>query len=257
VIDALALDRAVESHVPLDRSTVLPSVEEAYRIQGRFVAARAARTGSAVSGYKIAFTSPAAQRSLATGGYASGALLAGDVLATGSRIRLTERFTPILEVELVVRAREDLAAWMGDDELAARLDVAAGLEIPESRFADWFGGEYPALTLPEVVADDCLAGLVVVGDRWTPATSLTPAASTAVLRHDGRVVREGSVALVVPDPLAALGWLVRQLDARGLALHAGQVVSTGTWTDTIRLEPGEYRAEFSGGLGEVVVEVEG
>lgn len=256
MIDAAQLDGAVRSHVPLARTTEVPTLEEAYRIQGRFVSARSARTGSPVAGYKIAFTSPAAQASLGTGGYASGGLLARDVLPSGSRVRLAERFTPILEVELVVRAREDLAAWMGADELAARTEVAAGLEIPESRFADWFGGDYPALTLPEVVADDCLAGLVVVGDRWTPTTAMTPAASSAVLRLDGEVVRTGSVSLVVPDPMTALSWLVRQLDDRGLALDAGQVVSTGTWTDTIRLEPGAYTAEFSGGLGEVAIEVE-
>lgn len=255
MISAHALDDAVARHTPLARVAPPPELDEAYRVQQDFVAARSARTRSPIAGHKIAFTSAAAQTSVKTGGYASGTLLASDIVPSGSTVRLRDRFTPILEVELLFRAVEDLTPDLGIEELLARTEIAAGLEIPESRFADWFGGEYPALTVGEVVSDDCLAGLVAAGDRWTPASEIDLADARATLHHNGQLVRTGSVSLVVPGPVHALAWLVRQLADRGETLSAGRVVSSGTWTDTIALDPGRYIATFSGGIGDVMIEV--
>lgn len=256
MISAKEFDDAVAHHAPLARAGGRPpTLDEAYDIQREFVARRSERTGSPVAGYKIAFTSPAAQAAVDTGGYASGVLLESDIRASGTTFDLGERFDPILEVELAIRAVTPIEADMPRDEIVRRTEVAAGLEIPESRFAGWFGGEYPALSFAEVVSDDCLAGLVVVGNRWTPTAEAGLAGTRATLHRDGDLVREGSVDLVVPDPVTVLGWLVRQLGERGQVLEAGQVVSTGTWTDTIRVEPGSYRASFGGDIGDVRVEV--
>lgn len=257
MISAEELDDAVAHHTPLPRTPDgLPTLDEAYDIQREFVARRSARTGSPVGGYKIAFTSPAAQAAVDTGGYASGVLLEADIRVSGTSFVLAERFDPILEVELAVRAVAPIDADMPREELVRRTEVAAGLEVPESRFAGWFGGEYPALSFVEVVSDNCLAGLLVVGDRWTPTADVGLAGTEATLHHDGECVRRGSVDLVVPDPVTVLAWLVRQLGERGKVLEEGQVVSTGTWTDTVRVAPGRYLATFGAGIGEVMVEVE-
>jgi 2-keto-4-pentenoate hydratase len=256
VISAEEFDDAVAHHTPLGRrGHRLPTLDEAYGIQREFVARRSDRTGSPVAGYKIAFTSPAAQAAVDTGGYASGALLGCDIRASRTTFSLGERFDPILEVELAVRATAPIHADMPREEIVRRTEVAAALEVPESRFAGWFGGEYPALSYTEVVSDNCLAGLVVVGDRWTPTADAGLAGARATLHHDGELVREGSVDLVVPDPLTALTWLVGQLGEQDRVLEEGQLVSTGTWTDTIRVGAGRYLATFGGEIGDVSIEV--
>jgi 2-keto-4-pentenoate hydratase len=256
MISAKEFDDAVAQHTPLARTgDRLPTLDEAYGIQREFVARRSDRTGSPVAGYKIAFTSPAAQAAVDTGGYASGTLLASDIRASGTSFSLGERFDPILEVELAVRATAPIDADMPREEVVRRTEVAAALEIPESRFARWFGGEYPALAYTEVVSDNCLGGLAVVGDRWTPTADVRLAGARATLHHDGEPVREGSADLVVPDPLAAVVWLVGQLGEQDKILEQGQIVSTGTWTDTIRVGTGRYRATFSGEIGDVSIEV--
>jgi 2-keto-4-pentenoate hydratase len=256
---AAELDAATAAHDPIPRTGQEPpeSIEAAYELQRQFTALRSARSGHGLAGYKVAFTSPAAQAAVTTGGYHSGRLLADQVMSSGASIRLSERFSPILEVELVIRVVRAFGADATRVEIAESTELAAGLEVPESRFADWFGGEYPALAVTQVVGDDCLAGLVVVGDAWTPAGSVELSGATAVLRHDGAVVREGSVDLVVPDPLTVIAWLAGQLAERGESLQPGQIVSSGTWTDTIVAEPGTYIAEFSAGLGSVTIDVEG
>lgn len=256
MISAMQLDEAVEHHAPLERIGAPPAtLAEAYDLQRAFVARRSERTGSRPSGYKIAFTSPAAQSAVATGGYASGVLLESDILRSGATVRLSERFTPILEVELAIRVLEDIDGDTPLDEVAERTEVAAAVEIPESRFANWFGGEYPALSVTEVVGDNCLAGLVVVGSDWTPTSEVDLTETTATLHFDGELVRSGSVGLVVPGPVAALSWLAGQLAARGDGLSAGHIISSGTWTDTIRLSPGRYVAAFGSGIGDVSIDI--
>ena len=256
MISAQEFDDAVAHHAPLQRAgDRLPTLDEAYDIQRDFVARRSGRTGSSVAGYKIAFTSLAAQAAVDTGGYASGPLLESDILPSGTSFSRGERFDPILEVELAVRATAPIDADMPSEEIVRRTEVAAALEVPERRFAGWFGGEYPALSYSEVVSDNCLAGLVVVGDRWTPTADARLSGARATLRHDGEPVREGSVDLVVPDPLTAFTWLVRQLGERGSIVEEGQLVSTGTWTDTIRVGTGRYLATFDGEIGDVEIEV--
>jgi len=255
---AAELAAAAAAHAPIPREGQEPpeSIAAAYALQRDFTALRSARSGHGLAGYKIAFTSPAAQAAVTTGGYHSGRLLADQLLPSGSRMRLAERFSPILEVELAVRVVRPFGPEAALAQIAASTEVAAAIEVPESRFADWFGGEYPALGVTQVIGDDCLAGLVVVGDRWTPAAEADLTDATAVLRHDGAIVREGTVGLVVPDPLTVVGWLAGQLAERGEALQPGQVVSSGTWTDTIVAEPGRYVAEFSAGIGSVTIDVE-
>jgi len=255
---AAELDAALAGHEPIPRIGQDPpaTIADAYALQRAFVELRSARTGEGVAGYKIAFTSPAAQQAVTTGGYHSGCLLPDQILATGAGIRLSERFSPILEVELLVRVTRPFRAGAARAEIADSTELAAGLEVPESRFRDWFGGEYPALEVTQVIADNCLAGLVIVGDRWVPAARLDLTGATATLHRDGELVREGAVDLVVPDPLTAVGWLAGQLEERGERLQEGQIISSGTWTDTILAVAGTHVARFSHGLGSVVLAVE-
>jgi 2-keto-4-pentenoate hydratase len=256
VVSPEELDEAANRHAPLSRTKPPPrTLDEAYCVQQAFVARRSERTGAPVRGYKIAFTSPAAQAAVNTDGYASGVLLESDIWHSGATVRLSERFTPIIEVELAFRVVGPIDAQSPPGEILERTEVAAAIEMPESRFGNWFGGEYPALSLAEVISDDCLAGLVIVGDRWTQASDVDLAGAQASLHRDGELVRAGSVDLVVPGPIAAVSWLAGQLAARGESLVEGQVVASGTWTDTISATPGSYTALFGSGIGAVSVEV--
>src|SRR3954453_23952918 len=129
-----------------------------YELQSAVVARRARRLGSEPIGYKVALTSPATQAALRTHEPAIGRLLAADVLPTGSTVALDSMFSPVLEAELVFRVREDLPMHASTEQIAQRCEVAAGLECPDSRYRDWFGGEYPVLALADVIADNCLTG---------------------------------------------------------------------------------------------------
>ena len=256
MITAKQLDAAAASHTSIARSADIPATPaDAYEIQRAFAALRARRTGSAIAAYKIAVTSSAAQSAVSTGGYGSGILLDSEVLHSGATVRLSERFKPIIEVELAFRVRETIEPGDSAQDVLSKTDVSAGIEIPESRFQNWFGGEYPSLKFTEVLSDNCTGGLIVVGDTWTPATDVDLIDAPATLHHDSELVRLGSTAIVVPNPQTAVAWLAGLLAERDEKLSPGVIVSSGTWTETIVLTPGTWVADFGSTIGSVTIEL--
>ncbi|MDP9460699.1 MAG: 2-keto-4-pentenoate hydratase [Actinomycetota bacterium] len=224
-----------------------------YEVQHAAVTRRARRLGSEPVGYKVALTSPGAQAALGASEPASGRLLAADVVPTGSTVELDGLFSPVLEGELVFRVREDLPMGASAEQVAQRCDVAAGLECPDSRYADRFGGDYPRLALSDVIADNCLTGLVVVGETWLPAADVDLPGVTARLLADGEEVASGTGTEVLGHPLRSMAWLSARLAIAGELLPAGTHVSAGTLTPPVVVRPGTARCVFSARLGDVSV----
>jgi 2-oxo-hept-3-ene-1,7-dioate hydratase len=245
------LDIAYREHNQIAPFGDVLTLESAYAVQAEFVSQRARRLSSRRVGYKVALTSPEAQAALRTDQPASGGFLSADIIPSGGTIRIGERFQPLLEVELVFRARTDLPRGASLAEIAERCEVTAGLECPDSRFREWFGGSFPALTLTDVVADNCLAGLLVVSDQWVAATITDLSAVTAELFIGPDRVKTGSGAEVLGNPLRAVFWLAEQLASRGEPVTAGTLISAGTFTAPVVARVGAVRGVFSGGLGEV------
>ena len=180
-------------------------------------------------------------------------MLWADIIRSGSTVPLDKHFAPLLEPELVFRLRDDIHPEASLEEVASKCDVAAGLECPDSRYCNWFGGQYPALTLRDLIADNCLAGLLVVGDTWLPATEVHFPTVTAVLLRDGVQIATGDGTGVLGNPLKALIWLSRHLAERGGVLSANTLVSSGTFTAPFVATPSLVTSSFSEGIGDVSI----
>jgi 2-keto-4-pentenoate hydratase len=71
----------------------------------------------------------------------------------------------------------------------------------------------------------------------------------------GRETRTGTGGNVLGDPRIALAWLVNELSGIGVALRAGEVVTTGTCIVPLPIAPGDrVRADF-GALGDVEIQM--
>jgi 2-keto-4-pentenoate hydratase len=128
--------------------------------------------------------------------------------------------------------------------------MAPGFEIVQSHCANW------KFTAPETVADGSLHARLLVGRR-TPVRQLAASgralddmlAATAVrLLRAGLPVDAGTGINVLDGPLHALRHFVLELQRcpGAPSLCAGDVVTTGTWTDAWPLESGHvWRAEFA------------
>ena len=220
-------------------------------------AALPAVAGRTVLGWKIAATSRAGQAHIAVDGPLAGRLLAGQVHADGATLSLAGNRMRVAEPEFVFRLGRTLAPrarpYGVDEVLDAVEALHTGLEVPDSRYADFArAGE------AQLLADNACAGQFVLGPAaradWRGLDLAAHRARGRVRRADGSSrEREGLGANVLDDPRLALAWLANELSSLGLPLDAGQVVTTGTCMPPLEISPGDAVEADFGVLGRVAL----
>lgn len=229
-------------------ATALPAWPDLGAAYAAALAVRGLRLarGELPRGYKIGFTN----RSLWPR-YEVWAPIWGTVWNTtlssqrdGGSVSIARLCQPRIEPELVFGLR---AAPPAAADLQALYEsiawVAAGFEIVQSHAPDW------KFDAAQTVADSGLHGRLHVG-RTVPVASLAAdaagldallAGARLRLSRGGSLVEEGRGAGVLDSPLRALRHFVEELRAcpGAPALGAGDVITTGTWTDAWPVRPGE------------------
>lgn len=170
-------------------------------------------------------------------------------------IDLTGTCQPRLEPEIVFGMRHTPAAHANLQQLFEAIDwVAPGFEVVQSHSLDW------KFTATDTMADSGLHARLLVGKRQA-VTSLAPDAQSlhtvlsqarVTLFKNGQAVEQGVGSNVLDSPIQALHHFLKELRQcpGAVDLQAGDVVTTGTWTDAWPLQAGEsWRADFSEALG--------
>ncbi|GAB3651469.1 2-keto-4-pentenoate hydratase [Ramlibacter alkalitolerans] len=165
-------------------------------------------------------------------------------------IALAGTCQPRIEPECVFGLQATPPARATLDQLLACIEwIAPGFEIVQSHMPDW------KFNAADTVADSGLHGRLLVG-RKLPVAALPReaaafdaqlAAARITLTRNGERIDAGRGANVLDGPLHALAHFVAALrDCPGAPdLLAGDVVTTGTWTDAWPVHRGEqWRAEF-------------
>jgi len=223
--------------------------EEGYAIQAQWMS----RSSAPLFGWKIAATSAAGQRHINVDGPLAGRLLAETVLEDGATVSLASSLMRVIEVELAFRFASELAPrarpYSVDEVMAAVASLHPAIEIPDSRYTD-----FCAVGAPQLIADDACAHRFILGPavpgRWRHIDLAAHAVSAEVV---GKSRHEGKGANVLGDPRIALAWIVNELSGLGLAMGAGEVVTTGTCLTPVPVVPGdEVRARY-GEFGELSV----
>lgn len=249
-----ALYEAYRTKKPLKMSDwdgVVTDDDTAYAVQDRFVANKKLPTG----GYKVSLTSKQTQDMFDSDSPLYGQQVDSHFLPSTALLSLKEQtMDPLLEVELGFRATEDLHSSDSLEDLMHKTTVCGTVELPDSRFADWF----PDLNKYNVMSDCAVGGFVVYGsERPTDEAfkSVDDLANVSVtLYHDGKEQASGKSSEVLGNPLNSLSWLVRKLEEQGKTFKAGQLVSSGTFLLPPHLTAGTWEARFDKGFGNVTVE---
>lgn len=166
---------------------------------------------------------------------------------------------PRIEPEAVFGFRAAPPAGASLDDLFDALDwVAPGFEIVQSHRPGW------KFNAAQSVADGGLHGRLLVGRR-VPVAHLAGSAgglherlarARVTLYRNGRAVEDGAGAQVLDSPLQALAHFAAALQACPGApgIAAGDVVTTGTWTDAWPVAAGEdWSARFDSLLPAIAV----
>ncbi|MBX9701522.1 MAG: hydratase, partial [Acetobacteraceae bacterium] len=151
-------------------------------------------------GWKIAATSVAGQRHINVDGPLAGRILTQMIVPEGRPVPLAGDAMLVAEPEFVFRMGADLPPRATDYARAEVMDAVAalhlGIEVPDSRFADFTKAGAPGL-----IADNACAHLMVPGPA-APATwrDLDLAQHRVRCVVAGRFEREGIGANVLGDP---------------------------------------------------------
>lgn len=233
-----------------DWSNYATDDETAYRVQDELTRLK----NEPVGGYKVSLTSKQTQDMFDSNEPLYGAQLASHFLHAPTTVNLSDLMEPLVEVELCFRAKEDLSPDDTLEDLLNKTTVAPALEVPDSRFKDWF----PSLSKYMVMSDAAVGGLVVYGDEFDTKLFKTVDALENVnctLLHDGEELKSGKSTEVLGNPLKSLKWLVDKLATQHKTLKKDQRVSSGTFVLPPSLTKGAWQARFDNGLGNVDLDV--
>lgn len=241
-IDVVAqqLDRAWETRrpiAPLTEGSSITTVDQAYAVQQRWSALRAAREERIV-GRKIGLTSAAIQQQLGVDEPDYGCLWSSRHFPTsGGRVEVpADLFVqPRLEGELAFLIGSPLRGPHVTPEqvLAATEALAVAVEIVDSRITDW------KIKLIDTVADNASFGGFAVG-AWSQALRRVDLRTLGLrIRRNGAQIIQAVGAASLGDPALAVAWLANKLSRFGTELRPGDIVLSGSLGGLTPFERGD------------------
>jgi 2-keto-4-pentenoate hydratase len=212
------------------------------------------RSSKALFGWKIAATSTAGQAHINVDGPLAGRILAERLVEVGGTCPLGSNAMKVAELEFAFRMERTLAPgtiYSLETVLEAVASLHLAIEIPDSRYE-----VFEQAGAPQLIADNACANYFVVGEAapeiWRDIDLANHAVKGTV--NDGPP-QHGIGSNVCGDPRVALTWLANELSQHGIALEAGQTVSTGTCLVPMAIGPHDrVRGDF-GMLGTIEVRI--
>ncbi len=109
-------------------------------------------------------TSPETQKLANTNEPAYGTITTSSLLKSTDSLSLTNMNEPLVEPEIMFILTDDISMGATEEEILAHSKLTAGLEIPDSRYKNWF----PNFTLQDLLCDNGVMGKVVIADEVAP-----------------------------------------------------------------------------------------
>ncbi|WP_018260142.1 2-keto-4-pentenoate hydratase [Methylobacterium sp. WSM2598] len=214
------------------------TLAEGYAVQDRLIAV----LGEPCSGWKLGLGSRAQKRDLGIGRSVAGRVLAARCHGPDAVVPLPHAAPATIECEIAFRLARDVAPGAPPPPLRDLVaETCVTFEVVLSRFVDRRAAGWPSFA-----ADDAGFEALVVGEAVDPEALAALAADLRVA-VDGELRARALAGDDATDPAAALADLIAVAGERGLALRAGEIVSTGTVSRPFTVEgPAEIRADFLG-----------
>jgi 2-keto-4-pentenoate hydratase len=242
IIQTLAekLDAAMRTGAPLphfDVSESINSLADAYAIQSAWTAMRVAR-GEKIMGRKIGLTAKAVQEQLGVDQPDYGTLWQSSFHEAKNgavTIAASDFIAPRIEGEIafLIGKSLDRPGIMPADVLAATEACALGVEIVDSRIADW------KIKFFDTIADNASYGGFTLGPWDRKLRDADLAAIGMTISQNGAPVAEGTGAAVLGGPAISCAWLANKLLEFGVSLKPGDVVISGALMKMIPFKAGD------------------
>ena len=231
------------------------SISQAYEIQALLAEGLSEKLG-AVSGYKVAYASKAAQEQFGVDEPASGPLFRLQRVTSGSKLPASAFMEITLETEIAFTIGRRIAKPVKNVEQLKRHVkwVHAAFDAGDYRFVS--GPTKP--TPQDAIATGVGAHFHVLGPGVAPDQADVDGVTLILLRN-GKTLAESPATNVMGSPWNSLLWLANKLTRDGGALEPGDVVVSGTAAPAYKAKgrkiKGRYRGEC-GDLGTVTLTIQ-
>lgn len=215
------------------------TMEEAFEIQKNLVKALGKELGKEV-GYKAGLTNPKAQEAFGVREPVLGVLFEKMLVPSGSKISAAFGARPVSEGDLIVR--------IGDERINTAKDFQEAINyidqiIPFIELPDLMYSPQLKLTGPMIVAINVGARLGILGrpievtgkDNWYERLKNF---RLELYDKKGEKISEGTGQALLGDPMAVVFWIRDELKRQGQGLKKGDLLSLGTITKMIPVQPG-------------------
>ena len=137
------------------------------------------------------------------------------------------------EVAFLIRERVDGRDVTPEQILASTGAYALGVEIVDSRIADW------RIKLADTIADNASYGGFTLGP-WDKAMSgINLSALVMKISQNGQLAAEGPASAVMGNPANSAAWLANKLHEFGVSLEPGDAVISGGITKMLPVRAGD------------------
>ena len=228
------------------------TLEDAYRIQSRFIERRLA-AGESIIGKKIGVTGKPVQDFLGVFQPDFGQLTSHMLYQEDDVIDLGQLIQPKAEAELAFVLKADLKGpgITAMDVIRATDYVVPCFEIVDSRITDW------KIRIQDTVADNASCGVFVLGSTKGDPKKLDITLAGMVLEKNGELIGTSAGAAVQGSPANAVAWLANTLGELGIPFKAGEVILSGSQSVLIPVQDGDELVCTVGGLGSCRVKFSG
>jgi 2-keto-4-pentenoate hydratase len=224
------------------------TVEDGYQIQAVFRSVWPDR----IAGWKIGATAGPVMAKFGVTEPFCGPFYAADVYGSPAKLDARRFNHYVIETEFAYRLGRDLPA-RPEPYSRGKIVEAVDAVIPAFEMINCRYEALPLDNAPAAIADCGLNGAMVLGAPITDWRNIDVPRHAVRLLVDGVVKGEGTGASALDDPRNVLDWVVNRLSRTGVGLSKGHVLSTGTCTGVVKLEPGQTAIGDFGTLGRIEV----
>jgi 2-keto-4-pentenoate hydratase len=245
---ALEITRHYLEKAPLGQWDETITLESAQSIQDRWVS-RLTQTLGPIIGYKAGLTNPEVQRRFGVSQPIRGTLLQGMLLPSGSVLPARFGAVPMSEGDVLVRVGDAALneAVTPEQALAAIEAVIPFLELPDLLFDPGVKAPAPALVAINVGARLGIVGEPIAVQAAAQWRDRLRTFRLQLLDEQDKLLAEGEGNQLMGDPLHVVLWLRDSLRAEGKRLEQGHLLSLGSVTRLLPVQPGSViRARYIG-----------
>ena len=212
------------------------TLEEAYEVAAGVTSLRN-NNNEDCKGYKLSATNIGSQNAFNVKepiwGKVTRAALANELILSANE-------KPLVELEIVFIAQEDVDSNLNDKNLLEAFKVAVGLEFPMPRYEG-----FPKITGGQFVADNVAAWNVAHGEAKQLASKGLDKIKGTLYFNDEKA-GENTSECVLLHPVNAIRWLVNDLAKKGQSIKKGEFIYSGSFTPPTLAQKGVYKGEVEG-----------